>query len=210
MGLFGLFRRKRKEEAKSGERVFQSEQSEQLTDYRQKKDWTGWKVVPRPDLKNPITGEPIVFPPPPEDWKEYGWAVLLWHDRVGIDPATGRYIRIERDDTYGYVRFYEPDGKLRGEFRWVLGDGGQMWTKPKDVKERAKVVDDFLVNAHMTHASLYLFPHCARTLVHTAGRPGSTSYYRTGLVAIDVEGAHFTDPPELERKRFELLERKRS
>jgi len=90
MGLFGFGRRKGKAEAESGGEVFQSGQ---LADYRQKKDWTGWKTVPRPDLKNPVTGEPIRFPPPPEDWKEYGWGLLLGAEGVLMDVVTGRYMR---------------------------------------------------------------------------------------------------------------------
>jgi hypothetical protein len=40
------------------------EKLSEVPGHREKKDWMGWKVVPRPDLKNPLTGEPIVFPHP--------------------------------------------------------------------------------------------------------------------------------------------------
>jgi hypothetical protein len=202
MGLFGRGKEKKKAEEKEKARVFQSEQ---LTDYRQKKDWTGWKVVPRPDLKDPVTGKPIVFPPPPESWKEYGWAVFSGgpNYRFAMDPATGKYILIVGDGVYGYIRFCEPDGTLRGEYRWMFKDDSRStweWTKPKDIKERAKVVEDFLVKGHMAHAACrYLFPHCAGPLVRGAGLPkGSISHYRMGTVDIDdEEGIHFFDPPEL-------------
>jgi hypothetical protein len=179
------------------------EKLSEFPDYREKKDWTGWKTVPKPDLKNPFTGEPIMFPPPPEDWKEYGWAVVVNRPcGIIIDPTTGRYIAQEFDDAYGYMRFYEPDGTLRGEFRWVRGDEGYMWTKPKDIKERAKVVEDFLIKAPTTHACAFLFAHCARPLIRTAGVPsGSTSFFRIGAVAIDCKAVHFFNPPELRYKK---------
>jgi hypothetical protein len=197
MGIFGRGKEKKKAEGEEKAEVFQSEQ---LTDYRQKKDWTGWAVKPRPDLKDPVTGEPIVFPPPPESWKEYGWAVYL-AGGVVIDPATGKYIRMERDDTYGYIRFYEPGGKLRGEFRWVLDDKGYMWTKPEDIKERAKVVEDFLIKTSMAHAAgFFLFPHCIGTMLRTAGVP-KVPYGRMGVVGVCVDGIEFIDPPLLEDKK---------
>jgi hypothetical protein len=178
------------------------EKLSEFPDYREKKDWTGWRTVPRPDLKNPFTGEPIRFPPPPESWKEFEWCVFVPKSRYAfaIDPATGRHIKIEYDDHYGYARFYDPDGKLRGEFRWERKEeGGEMiWTKPKDTKERAKVVEDFLVNSPLTFgATWFLLPHCSARLIATSGFPQDRvdeAFRRKAVVAICSDALGFIGP----------------
>ena len=78
-----------------------------------------------------------------------------------------------------------------------------MWIKPKDVKERAKVMEDFFIKASTVHGILLTVPHCIREMREGAGLPkGCLNYYRLGLVAIDSEGIHFFEPPELDYKKL--------
>jgi hypothetical protein len=166
-------------------------------------DWTGWAEKPKPGLRWP-TGDPVVFPKPPDGWKPVRWCIRDWRipRHPAINPTTGRTVYLERRDGKRMMIFREGNGTergildcspLQGDMTWstiTLEELNRRWIKPKDLKEREKLIREFMIDSALFSGFPEFWFVSGPMIEHGQFPEGilSKSAWRTGYISISENG----------------------
>ena len=169
-------------------------------------DWTGWAEQPKPGLRW-HTGDPVVFPKPPEAWKPVRWSIRDWRipGHPAINPTTGREMYIEHRDGKCLMIFREGDGTERGILDFSAGPWTDMppeelerrWIKPKDLKERERLVREFMCDSALFRTYLAEFGFVSGAMINCGQFPRGVlaeSVWRTGAIFVGKRDISFRNP----------------